>query len=81
MMGRIVLISKHVMDKWRLEQEDLRDQMVKQAEKLDLYIKKENFKYVERINELEKLKQKRLDELNAEYEKVQMEEAEQKDEN
>ena len=80
-LGRIVLVGKGLMEDWRKMQETLRTDMEKQQDIVDSSLRAENFSFIQRNNQMEKEKTKILNGLNADYEKLQMLEAEQKDEN
>lgn len=69
------------MEDWRKMQETLRTDMEKQQDIVDSSLRAENFSFIQRNNQMEKEKTKILNGLNADYEKLQMLEAEQKDEN
>lgn len=80
-LGKIVLVGKDLMEDWRKMQETLRTDMEKQQDIVDSSLRAENFSFIQRNNQMEKKKTKKLNALNAEYERLQMQEAEQKDEN
>lgn len=69
------------MDDWRKKQEQLRQQMEEASNQVESSLRGEKYEYEKKIAELEKIKHKELQELNKEYEALQMAEAEQKDEN
>ena len=69
------------MEDWRKMQETLRTDMEKQQDIVDSSLRAKNFSFIQRNNAMEKEKTKQLNALNADYEKLQMLEAEQKDEN
>lgn len=64
------------MEDWRKMQETLRTEMEKQQDIVDSSLRAENFSFIQRNNEMEKDKTKKLNELNRDYEVLQMEEAE-----
>ena len=55
--------------------------MEEQSNRVDFALRKENFAFVQRINDMEKKKSDQYTKLNQQYEKLQMEEAELKDDN
>ena len=63
-MGKIVLVDKSVMEKWRKDQESLKSEIEEQSSRVDLALRKENFVFVQEINSMEKKKSKELTELN-----------------
>ena len=75
-LARIVLVGKGLMEDWRKMQETLRTEMEKQQDIVDSSLRAENFSFIQRNNEMEKDKTKKLNELNRDYEVLQMEEAE-----
>lgn len=80
-LGRIVLVGKGLMEDWRKMQDTLRAEMEKQQDIVDSSLRAENFSFIQRNNTMEKKKTELLNKLNRDYEHLQMEEAEQKDEN
>lgn len=62
-------------------QETLRTEMEKQQDIVDSSLRAENFSFIQRNNAMEKAKTEELNKLNRKYEILQMEEAEQKDDN
>jgi len=70
-----------MMEDRRKMQETLRTEMEKQQDIVDSSLKTENFRFIQSQNNMEKEKTKTLNELDRKYEDLQMEEAEQKDEN
>ena len=62
-------------------QDTLRAEMEKQQDIVDSSLRAENFSFIQRNNTMEKKKTELLNKLNRDYEHLQMEEAEQKDEN
>ena len=64
------------MEDWRKMQETLRTDMEKQQDIVDSSLRAENFSFIQRNNQMEKEKTKILNGLNADYEKLQMLEAE-----
>lgn len=69
------------MDDWRKKQEQLRLQMEEASNQVESSLRGEKYEYEKKIADLEKIKHQELQELNKEYEALQMAEAEQKDEN
>ena len=80
-MARIVLVCKTRMENWRKKQEDLKTEMEDESNKVDSSLRQEKFLYEKRINQMERDKTDQLNTLNQQYEKLQMQEAEQKDDN
>ena len=80
-LGGIVLVNKGLMEDWRKMQETLRTEMEKQQDIVDSSLRAENFSFIQRNNQMEKAMTEELNVLNRRYEHLQMEEAEQKDEN
>ena len=69
------------MEDWRKEQQTLWNDMAKQQDLVDSSLRAENFSFIQQNNRMEKAKTQQLNALNQKYEQLQMEEAEQKDEN
>ena len=69
-LGRIVLVGKGLMEDWRKMQETLRTDMEKQQDIVDSSLRAENFSFIQRNNQMEKKKTKKLNVLNADYEKL-----------
>ena len=76
-----MLVGKGLMEDWRKEQETLRTEMEKQQDIVDSSLREENHSFIKRNNAMEKETTKQLNDLNRAYEELQMEEAEQKDDN
>lgn len=69
------------MDHWRKRQENLKTEMEEENNKVESSLRTEKYKYEQKIAAMEKAKTDHLNELNKSYEELQMQEAEQKDEN
>ena len=80
-LGKIVLVCKDVMVKWREDQEKQKNDMEEVSNIVESKLRQEKYNYEKKIAEMEKIKTDQLNELNKDYERRQMEEAEQKDDN
>lgn len=69
------------MDHWRKRQESLKVDMEEENNNVESALRREKYQYEMQIAEMEKAKTDLLNELNRQYEDLQMREAEQKDEN
>ena len=69
------------MESWRKRQENLKVEMEEENNKVESSLRHEKYKSEQDIAAMEKAKTDLLNELNRQYEELQMQEAEQKDEN
>ncbi len=69
------------MEQWRKDQEQLRQEMEDEKTNVDSKLSDDKNKYDQKIISMEKIKSQELNDLNKRYEDLQMQEAEQKDEN
>mmetsp|Transcript_27389 Transcript_27389/g.41660 ORF Transcript_27389/g.41660 Transcript_27389/m.41660 type:complete len:130 (-) Transcript_27389:687-1076(-) len=80
-LSSIVLIEKQMMEEWRKQQEQLKLDMEKENNTVESSLRREKYLYETEIAQMERVKSKKLNELNQEYEDLQLQEAEEKDEN
>lgn len=80
-LSNIVLIEKSQMDKWRQQQEELKLDMEKENNQVESSLRREKYKYETNIAAMERKKSDKLNELNRQYDELQQQEAEEKDEN
>ena len=70
-----------MMDKWRQQQEELKLDMEKENNTVESSLRREKYLHETKISQMEASKSKELNKLNAEYENLQTQEAQQKDDN
>ena len=75
-LSEIVLVRKSLMESWRKRQENLKVEMEEENNKVESSLRHEKYKYEQDIAAMEKAKTDLLNELNRQYEELQMQEAE-----
>jgi len=80
-LSGITLIEKQLMDEWRKQQEQLKLDLEKEENAFEAQIRRERYEQDTNIATMEREKSEQLNQLNKEYEDLQLQEAEEKDEN
>lgn len=70
-----------MMDEWRKQQEQLKLDLEKEENAFESTIRRERYLQDTKIAQMERHKSEQLNQLNKEYEDLQLQEAEEKDEN
>jgi hypothetical protein len=80
-MANIVLVSKGKMEKWRKDQDKLKQEMEDQSNKVESNLRSRKYSFEQKRSNMEKDMTEKLGYLNKEYSDLQLAEAEQKDNN
>lgn len=80
-LQNIVMIEKQLMEEWRKQQDQLKLDMEKENNTVESSLRREKYMYEQNIANMEREKSDQLNKLNKEYEDLQLQEAEEKDEN
>lgn len=80
-LTNIVMIEKQMMEEWRKQQEQLKLDMEKENNTVESSLRREKYLYETSIAQMERAKSEHLNKLNKDYEDLQLQEAEEKDEN
>ena len=80
-LSGITLIEKSLMDEWRKQQEQLKLDLEKEENAFEAQIRRERYEQDTNIATMEREKSEELNQLNKAYEDLQLQEAEEKDEN
>ena len=71
-LSEVVLVRKALMEQWRKRQENLKVEMEEENNKVESSLRHEKYKYEQDIAAMEKAKTDMLNELNRQYEELQM---------
>lgn len=80
-LSGIVLIEKQLMDEWRKQQEQLKLDLEKEENAFESKIRRERYTQDTEVAKMVKKKSEQLNQINKEYDDLQLKEAEEKDEN